>query len=168
MPINPLKYLTIAALIAAFAPARAASVTYRYSSNDLTQVLAGSCLTLTSRVTMSFSLGKKLPGNFIGVITPKSWTASDGVSTYTNTTIASIPNGTPMTAFMVWTDASGNIINWYVYMESVIPASHGVIWAALSNNMPAPNNAGNAVEAVENTCHGFAKGTDSGLWITPN
>ena len=91
-------------------PAHAASYVYRYASHDFTQIVKGSCLTLSRRATMTMIFAKPIPANYSGAVKSRYWQASDGVNTYTTATIGVISGGAPQTNLMVWTDASGNIV----------------------------------------------------------
>ena len=122
--IDALK-LGIAAAVLAAMTAEAKSYKYRYVGHRYTNYSGGSCLNKRQRITMTMVLSAKLPPNLVcnptgnglcegesnGVIggntTPVSWTASDGVHTWTS------QSGGLETAWNFATDSNANITQWY-------------------------------------------------------
>ena len=92
----------VAFLLFGFGPARADAI-YSYQGRDFVDVLGG--YTTSESVTGSITLSSALSANLVDqMITPASFTFSDGLQTITNAS----PNLTEA-EFFVWTDAAGNI-----------------------------------------------------------
>lgn len=105
------------------APSAQADTTYTYTGNLFTQFFGGdSCnsgLVGECRITGSFTVAQALGPNFaFQVITPKSWSFTDGNSTIDNSNTLFV-QGTPV--FQVGTDANGDITKgsmWNIRLDS--------------------------------------------------
>ena len=102
--------LLAAVVLASSTVPLAADVTYTYTGNDFT--IATSPYTHSDSVSGFFTLAAALNDNFSGAITPTSYSFTDGVQTFTN---ASPP---ATVTFEVDTGASGNITEWFVFLQN--------------------------------------------------
>ena len=94
----------------------AASTTYTYTGNVFQTVLAP--YTTSDFVSGYFTLTSPLPVNMAeSAITPVSYSFTDGVQTFSS---ASPP---PEVTFNIGTDASGNIDQWVIQLDSGPPSN---------------------------------------------
>ena len=111
---------SIAALVLAAAPAWAAPVTYDYSGNAFNNFsnTGGTPYTSTDHVTVSVTLASVLGANFNGSATATAFSISDGRFLFN-------PLNVTNSLFDFKTDASGTIVEWYVYGENFAPVVGG-------------------------------------------
>jgi hypothetical protein len=101
--------LLVAALFCLSGFAAKAAVTYDYTGLDFTRVIGA--YTTSDSVTGSFTLASPLGDNLsLSVITPVSFSFSDGVNTITSANAS-------ISLFEVNTDASGNMIYWNITLS---------------------------------------------------
>jgi hypothetical protein len=113
--------LVVGAMLAiGLAQSASADTIYTYTGNPFT-TFNTPLPSGISGVTGSFTLNNPLGANFSGSVTPSSYSFSDGATTLTQ--LNSIP-----TAFLILTDAAGNIGEW-----KINPATSGTISIATLN-----------------------------------
>jgi len=98
------------------------SVVYTYTGNTYVDFLPPiySIYDSTMRVSGSMVLPAPLaPDLAAAAVTPASFTFGDGLTVFTQ---GSIESG----IFEFWTDASGNIVNWYVDLRTEFPSPTAV------------------------------------------
>ena len=94
-------------------PAAHANVVLTYTGNDFTSFRPP--YTSTDKVTASITLANPLGDNFpLARVTAIMFSISDGVQTITNTNPAAGP------LFEFSTDATGDIVNWFVQVAAVV------------------------------------------------
>lgn len=98
-------------ILAKVPTASANSITYSYTGNPFTNFF-GTLPSGVSRISGSFTLSNPLGANFLGTVTPSTFSFSDGVTTLTQ---ASVSSG----FFNVGTDATGAIISWTIQLASL-------------------------------------------------
>ena len=124
-----MRYLMICALLLMTLPAFAQTSRYAFDSGTYTNAVAP--YTTSMRITGAFVTAEPLPPNASGLqIGPRSavplvtaYSFFDGIHTYTESN--SIEFGPNPALFRVWTDADGNIVNWYIALYSPVSAVGG-------------------------------------------
>jgi len=118
----PRAALFCAALLIGSAPVALADTTYTYTGNQLT-LLPGpgneldSCAILFCAVSINFTLPQALaPNLFDASIAPTNFTFGDGVVIF-------FPTASTSAAFVITTDSSGNITNWAVSIDDMLPGT---------------------------------------------
>ena len=158
--------LTLAVAFILTAPLRA-DTTYTYTGNDFTTI-TGAGLTTSDSVTGSFTLasalGDNLNGNNIAAST-LSFSFTDGPDTITNSTPGvDTCNCSPV--IDIWTDGSGNIVNWDVAVtvgelgsETILTQDYfaGIFTGTLIRDLGNLDNTG------DNTAENLG---DAGTWTT--
>lgn len=104
--------LLASALFLLFAPCMHAGATYFYCGSTLT----GSNCMGASGIQASFTIDGPLAANVTESITPITWEM--GSPNYVYPTPPGNPNFTPSLTLDVSTDASGNIVDWYMLAEA--------------------------------------------------
>ena len=114
--------IVVAALGVCFS-AFALATTYTYTG--LTYNFVGAPYTTSMSITGGFTTASPLPANMpITDIGPNgsnlvtAWSFNDGINTYTKLNSVVLPQGG---TFRIATDASGNIIQFYIQIESPLP-----------------------------------------------
>jgi hypothetical protein len=87
-----------------------ASTVYNYTGNDFTGVFGS--YTGNDNLTLSVTLSSSLGDDFSNTVIPVSFTASDGVFTYTGSS-----TGSYASSFYFQTGNSGQITSWYIYFQ---------------------------------------------------
>ena len=149
-----LGFLATAVLLCAMhAPPASADTIYTYTGNPFT-TFNTPLPSGISGVTGSFTLNNPLGANFSGSVTPSSYSFSDGATTLTQ--LNSIP-----TAFLILTDAAGNINEW-----KINPATSGTISIATINCGSLLGCIGTPVDstAYAQSTGGFAYSDSPGSW----
>lgn len=147
--VTALATVVVSMLLAASPGNARADVVYTYTGNDFTTFYAP--YTGSDYVTLSITLSTPLPPNFVfQLVTPLSFTASDGVQTITNTDAAAAP-------IALSTNSLGAITEWGIAIYG--PAYAGVI---LTNSYPGDytDRGSNPVGNGENL-------NDPGTWSVP-
>jgi hypothetical protein len=111
---NDLSKLNLIGLIGCailLGTAQAHATTYTYTGNNFTTITDNTdptgAYTTSMSVTGSFTVANPLPNFFSGLITPTSFSFSDGRNTITNSNA-----GIAGTFFDVFTNGTGAVINW--------------------------------------------------------
>jgi hypothetical protein len=94
-----------------------ASEVYSYVGNDYTSTY-GSLYSFSDFMTISFTVASPLGDNFSGLITPTSYSASDGVNTITNSLTINNSQFPSYPSFDIVTNASGQITEWAIALAS--------------------------------------------------
>ena len=114
------KFLFVLTAVAAFsidypASVQAVPTTYRYTGNPFT--IATGPYTTSDFVTVMFTLAGPLAPNMpLTLITPLTYTLSDGVQTLTG-------DPQPFALFLVETGGGGNITHWWIFNITTTNAS---------------------------------------------
>ena len=119
------KLLAILAVGLLAGPLAAGAATLTYTGNNFTRInnFGGPSIppvpyTTADKITGSLEIAAPLASNLTeAVITPTSFTFTDGVNTYTN--------GNAGSDFRFWTNGSGEIIFWHVNLQKYNPEVGG-------------------------------------------
>jgi hypothetical protein len=129
-----------------------ADAIYTYTGNNFTMVT--SPYTTSDKVTGSITLSTALPDNFNGLVTPESFTFTDGHQTITGPEMHN-------SSFSFRTDGSGNMIGWFIilfHISGFPPFPTGLIE---SESIPA--GGGDQGQLLLLEASGFNQ--DPGAWV---
>ena len=150
-------FLLVSALVLVIPQAKADAI-YSYVGNDFTIIensTPSGTFTTSDSVSGSFSLASPLAANLndFTISNVLSFSFSDGPHTFTESTA-----DLRVATFDVWTDASGNIINWQIEIgTNFSPSSIGSQRAGLITNHfsnGASRDSGEVDECTTLTCSG--------------
>src|ERR1700722_6983711 len=91
----------------------ASTYTYTYTGNDFTSGGVEPPYTVSDRITGSFTLSAPLGDSFSGLVTPISFSFTDGQQTITNSNITH-PYGSSFEYIDINTSSSGAILGWSI------------------------------------------------------
>jgi PEP-CTERM motif len=149
--------IRIAALLACWSmfslPAMADTIyTYIYTGSDFTS--AQSPYTTSDSVNGSFTLAAPLGDSFSGLVTPLSYSFSDGLQTLTNL------NSTDFgSLFTVTTSATGAITGWDIFLDSTANGNNFISTTDSISNIQ--DQAGFSVSSTTF----FADNSSAGTWV---